>query len=120
MDEQRKHAYRWLLYWAMLDIRPLRWIGGGWRQRLNPFCWWSSSRQVRVAGAIAEWLHNLAIYSVLDFARFDEEKFWRDYQWMLDNNPGAGLERYRAEFERRASPADVQNAEQGAAADGGA
>ena len=106
MDEQRKHAYRWLLYWAMLDIRPLRWIGGGWRQRLNPFCWWSQSRQVRCAGAIAEWLHNLAIYSTLDFARFDEERFWRDYQWMLEKDPGAGLERYRTEFERRASAQD--------------
>jgi hypothetical protein len=103
VDERRKHAYRWLLYWAMLDIRPLRYIGTRWRQRLNPFCWRSQSRQVRVAGAIAEWLHNLAIYSALDFAQFDEDRFWRDYQWMLDNNPEVGLERYRAEFERRAT-----------------
>jgi hypothetical protein len=106
MDEQRKHAYRWLLYMAMLDIRPLGWIGARRLRRLNPFCWWSESRYVRCAGAIAEWLHNLAIYSALDFARFDEGRFWQDYQWMLDNNPGFGLERYRSAFEQRASPAE--------------
>jgi hypothetical protein len=104
MDEQRKQAYRYLLYWAMLDMRPLWWAGRGWRERLNPFCWWNRSRQARCAGAIAEWLHNLALFSVLDFTRFDEDRFWRDCQWIQNQNPGAGLERYRAEFERRAAP----------------
>jgi hypothetical protein len=118
MDEPRKHAYRWLLYWAMLDIRPLLWIGGGWRQRWNPWCWWSCSRQVRCAGAIADWLHNLALSSALDFAQFDEEWFWRDYQWMLDNHPGCGLERYRMVFEERMSPAELEEAEQTVAPDG--
>lgn len=107
MDEQRKSAYRWLFYMAMLDIRSLRWVGRGWRRRLNPFCWWSCSRRVHIAGSIAEMLHNLAIYSALDFAGFDEDWFWRDYQWMLDDNPGAGLERYRREFERRTLPAEA-------------
>lgn len=111
MDERRQHAYRWLLYWAMLDIRPLRWDGGGWRQRLNPFGWWSCSRQVRCAGALAEWLHNLALYSSVHFAQFDEDKFWRDYQWLLDKNPGCGLERYRSEFERRATSAALEDSE---------
>jgi hypothetical protein len=115
MDEQRKCAYRWLLYMAMLDIRPLGWIGRGWRQRLNPFCWFGRARQIRCAGAIAEWLHNLALFSVLDFAHFDEVRFWSDYQWMLDNNPGFGLERYQSEFTRRASLTDVQEGEPGAA-----
>lgn len=102
MDAQRKQAYRWLLYLATLEIRPLQWIGRrGWR-RLNPFCWWSQSQQVRRAGAIADWLHNLAIYSAIDFDRFDEERFWKDYQWFLDNHPNAGLDMYRSEFERRA------------------
>ena len=53
----------------------------------------------------------LALFSALDFARFDEERFWRDYQWLLDQHPAAGLERYRAEFERRASPAEAPEAE---------
>lgn len=110
MDEPRKLAYRWLLYQAMLDIRPLSWAGRGWRQRLNPLGWWTTSRRVRVAGAVAEWLHNLAHYSALDFARFDEGRFWQDHQWLLDHYPGEGLERYRESFERRASPAEVQDA----------
>jgi hypothetical protein len=100
----------------MLDIRPLQWAGRGWRQRLNPLCWWSSSRRVRTAGAIAEWLHNLALYSALDFDGFNEEWFWQGYQWLLGQYPEAGLERYRAEFERRASAG--QTAETAAAADG--
>lgn len=110
VNAQRKLAYRWLLYWAMLDIRPLRWAGSGWRQRLNPFCWWSNSRRVRLAGGIAEWLHNLAIYSALDFARFDEGRFWQDYQWLLDQYPRSGLERYRAEFERQTSSVESPGA----------
>jgi len=47
-------------------------------------------------------LHNLAIFSVLDFERFDEEWFWKDYRWLLESYPGSGLERFRSEFERRA------------------
>jgi len=26
VDEQRQNAYRFLLYWAMLDIRPLQYF----------------------------------------------------------------------------------------------
>jgi hypothetical protein len=62
------------------------------------------------AGAIAEWLHNLALFSALDFARFDEDRFWRDYQWLLRKHPGTDLERFRDEFERRAAPAEVPEA----------
>ena len=38
MDDHRKNAYRYLLYWAMLDIRPIAWLRWfhGWRV-LNPF-----------------------------------------------------------------------------------
>jgi len=103
VDEQRKHAYRWLLHWATLDIRRLQWVGGGWRDRLHPLRWGEPSEQVRVSGAIADWLHNLAMFSAVDFAQFDEEWFWREYQWLLDRHPKAGLEKYRAEFERCAS-----------------
>ena len=105
MDEQRKHAYRYLLYRAMLDIRPLAWVKRSW----NPLAWGQTRRRIRCAGAIAEWLHNLALFSVLDFARFDEERFWRDYQWMLDRNPEFGLERYRTECERRITPSGEQS-----------
>jgi hypothetical protein len=96
------HAYRWLLYRAMLDIRQLQWIGGDWRQRLNPLNWGRFWKQVRMSGGIAEWLHNLAVFSAINFTRFDEHRFWQDYQWLLSKFPRAGLECYRTEFERHA------------------
>lgn len=100
MIEKKKQAYRRLLYMAMLDIRPLQWTGRGWQQRLNLFSWWSSSKRVLTVGYIAEWLHNLALFSSLDFNHFDEDRFWADYQWLLGQQPNEGLEKYRTEFER--------------------
>ena len=51
MDTHRKNAYRFLLYWAMLDIRPLAWHGyvRGWR-KLNPLNWRRQIRAMRIAG----------------------------------------------------------------------
>ncbi len=51
MDDHRKNAYRYLLYRAMLDIRPIAWLRWfqGWRV-LNPFHWRQCFRQVRFAG----------------------------------------------------------------------
>jgi hypothetical protein len=85
----------------MLEIRPLLWLEYGWRRRFNPLRWKSNREQVRIAGGIADWLHNLAIYSALNFDHFDEDWFWKDYQWLLDQHPTAGLERYRAEFDKQ-------------------
>jgi hypothetical protein len=64
MDEQRKRAYRNLLYWAMLDLRShtpvspytlLHW----W----NPRIWLRCVAQLRRTVIIADWLHNLAMFS---------------------------------------------------------
>ena len=94
MEAQRKHAYRYLLYWAMLDIRPIAWTRPGW----NPLHWHRHREQIRRAGDLAEWLHNLAQFSALEFERFDEEWFWRDFERILSRNPDSGLERYRDRF----------------------
>lgn len=94
MDERRKNAYRYLLYWAMLDIRPIAWLRLG-----NPLRWPDEVRRIRRAGALADWLHNLALFSSLDFARFDEEWFWRDGRSLEARYPGLDLERYRRIFE---------------------
>jgi hypothetical protein len=109
MDGQRQLAYRWLLYEATLHIRPLRYIKLGWWERLNPFAWRQVRSQVRVAGYLSEWLHNLALISAINFERFDEERFWKDYQWMLAQHPNPILQSFRAKFERYADPqqADV-------------
>jgi hypothetical protein len=107
MDAQRKAAYRWLLYWAMLDIRRLAWMGFRWRERVNPFFWRRAWRQMRYAGEVADWLHNLAAYSIVDFDGFDEEWFWRGYRRLLDAYPESGVEHYRGEFDRRSTSASA-------------
>lgn len=104
VEEQRKLAYRHLIYWAMLNIRPLEWLGRrGWRS-WSPVYWRRESRRVQCAGAVANWLHNLALYSALNFQRFDEARFWLDFERVRSLFPEFGLEYYRAEFDRYASP----------------
>lgn len=109
MDAQRRYAYRWVLYEATLEIRSLQGVGRLWQERFNPICWGRQLRQIRRAGAIADWLHNLALFSALDFAEFDEDRFWRDFQWLLEHYPGDGLERYRTIFDERVSSCEASD-----------
>jgi hypothetical protein len=103
VDDRRKRAYRELLYHAMLDIRGIAWSGPrGWLA-LNPYAWRRYAHQARRAGIIADWLHNLALFSALDFERFDETWFWREYESFRIRYPDAGLERYRDRFEQQLS-----------------
>ena len=101
MDVHRKRAYRYLLYRALLDIRPLAWLRVRTIRILNPFHWISEIRRIRRAGAIADWLHNLAMFSYLDFERFDEAWFWRDLENLNRRHPEFGLGSYKEEWERR-------------------
>ena len=104
--EQRKMAYRYLLYHAMLDIRPIAWMPFGFIRILNPFNWknWKAcSQRVRRAGVVADWLHNLALFSALDFERFDEERFWQDYRHFDERHPDFRLYAYKDVFERELS-----------------
>jgi hypothetical protein len=102
LDDHRKQAYRWLLYQATLEIRLLCWTNRRWRDWFIPRRWTGFVRQARTAGTVADWLHNLAMFSALDFNGFDEDRFWEDYQCFVNEHPQAGLERFRAEFEIRA------------------
>jgi hypothetical protein len=99
MDTHRKNAYRFLVYWAMLDIRPLAWHGyvRGWR-KLNPLNWRRQMRAMRVAG---EWMHNLAMFAAVDFDGFDEGWFWEDGERFKSRCPGTAPNRYRQIFEER-------------------
>lgn len=97
MDEQRKRAYRHLLYRATLDIRPLAWLRLGW----NPLKWRQNAWLVRRAGTIADWLHNLASYSERDFEGFDEAWLWRDFENLNRRHPDYQLSCYKDAFERR-------------------
>lgn len=97
MDENRKRAYRLMLYLAMLYIRPIQhyldfdltWFTG--------FSWRKRKRYIRIQGAVANWLHNLAQFSALDFNGFDEDEFWQDYDRLKRAHPC--LPDYRDRFE---------------------
>jgi hypothetical protein len=101
MTEAEKKAYRYILYCALLEIRTIAWLGQSWKDRLIPSRWIQNRRRVQMAGSLADWLHNLALFSALDFERFDQTWFWKDYDrivrrygkpWPLD---------YHAFFEDR-------------------
>ena len=97
LDGKTKAAYRHLLYVAMLDIRSRCQSRG--RERLNPLEWRRQYRSSRVAGAIADWLHNLAQFSSHNFRFFDEQRFWKEHGGIRQRFPLDGLERYREIFD---------------------
>ena len=80
LTDQQKQVYRYLLYQAMLDIRILCQSRGS--ETWNPLEWRRQYRRSRIAGAIADWLHNLAQYSGRDFQGFNTEEFWQEYDGM--------------------------------------
>lgn len=98
----RQHAYRVLLYGAALDARSLTWFRYHGLRRLLPFVTARETRDIRLAGAIAYWLHNLAMFSGVDFAGFSEEKFWSALAVVARDFPGEA-ERYRELFARAES-----------------
>ena len=96
MDEHRKYAYRYLLYWAMLDIRPVAWLPhrGQW---FSPLFWKRHILRVRGLGELAEWLHNMASFSTRDFAGFEEQRFWNEFARLHAKHPD--LQHYRGLFQ---------------------
>ena len=99
MDEHRKNAYRYLLYWALLEIRGVEWITYHPLRLLNPFALRRELKRISRAGALADWLHNLAQISIEDFRDFNEEWFWRDYESLVKRH--GDPRNYRAVFDRR-------------------
>lgn len=83
MDEHRKNAYRHLLYVAMLEARGVEWVVWHPWRLLNPFSLGQKLRYVARAGAVADWLHNLAQFSTRDFEGFDEDRFWKEYDRLV-------------------------------------
>ncbi len=102
MNDHRRNAYRYLLYWAMLDIRQIEWLGWvrGCR-KLNPLSWRRQIRAIRFSGALADWMHNLAFASSVDFEGFNEDWFWRDFEAVNKRYPDFQPSRYRELFEGR-------------------
>ena len=99
MDEQRKNAYRYLLYWAMLSIRSLGWMSRGWFKAWNPFYWRREGQRIRYSGAVADWLYHMAFFATIDFKGFNEALFWRDFERLRSNYPQFDVEIYRTIFD---------------------
>jgi|SRR4051812_1355005 hypothetical protein len=99
MDDQRKYAYRYVIYWAMLEIRMLRWQASRPLRLLNPVALYRVWRNALRAGAIAEWLHNAAYFSTVDFEGFREDWFWNEHDRLVKEF-GDGWN-YRSVFESR-------------------
>lgn len=110
MDEHRKNAYRYLLHWAMLDIRMNAWSRLRWLV-WHPLHWRAELRRVRYSGDLADALHNLALFASLDFERFDEERFWGDFAGVEKRYPEFHPSRFRSVFEERLSQAHAAGAE---------
>lgn len=96
MDEKEKRAYRHLLYRAMLDIRLLEYSH-------FPVLWnlrrvFRQHHRSQQAGALANWLHNLAFYSQIDFRGFEEDSFWKAYERYRHRFPVGGTD-YKQAFE---------------------
>ena len=99
MDDRRKYAYRYLLYHGFLAIRPIAWLSLSW----NPLAWYGKLRSARSAGAVADWLHNLAHFSALDFQHFDEARFWREFESLMSRYPEVVDQRLRWAFDHAMS-----------------
>lgn len=98
LSAQKKEAYRQLLYQALLRIRRLAWQKASAAELLDP---WSPEREeIRLCGELADCLHNLALFSALDFVHFEEKWFRRDVEQFLSKNPGPTADLLRSEVER--------------------
>ncbi len=87
IDPAKQYAYRYMLYWAMLDIRQLSNLLYRPVELLNPLKWRSSIRQAHRVVAVADWLQNLAFFSAHEFRDFEEDWFWRHYQRAVKGYP---------------------------------
>ena len=90
MKKRRKKAYQYLLYQALLDIRNI--------ERFDFPCEPDKLRQVRLAGAIANWLYNLADFASRDFEGFNETWFWKEHEYYCRQYPE--MISYRDMFEQ--------------------
>lgn len=99
MDENKKRAYRFILYWATLYIRTGQ--NDSFLNVINPIYWLRLKRYLQRTGVIANWLHNLAYYSSFDFEGFDEELFWRDYESFNKRFPKLYLEEFKNVYEQK-------------------
>jgi len=83
MDPAKKYAYRHILYWATLELRWLKNLAHSPGRVFFPWNWHRAIRQIARAGILADWMHNLAMFSSVEFDHFNEEIFWREYRRLV-------------------------------------
>lgn len=93
MDEKRKSAYRYLLYYFLVEIRTIP------TPEQPHFSWEQLEKRSYHAGAVAYTLHSLALASTSDFTGFDEEEFWARLTHFSAKNPVIELSHYRKVFD---------------------
>ncbi len=101
MEKVRAKAYRYIIYYGLLDIRGLTWYAWDKRQKWSPWFLFLSIDKIRARGAIAECLHNLGQFSANDFVGFDESWFWKEYDQMKARYGKHWPNDYREIFESR-------------------
>lgn len=109
----RKLAYNYLLYSAMLEIRGLQSVTHPlpkWRL-ISPRYWSRELRFIRYCGALADALHNLAMFSSYDYDRFEEDTFWAEIDRIRTQFPGMA-DHYRGRFDGRLSELESGNSPQ--------
>ena len=94
MDAYRKNTFRELIYWGLVEIKLATSPRGF---TINPVELWQRHKCIAFAHETAEWLHNLAQFSSLDFERFDESLFWKDYGVFRKKYP---LDEYQSLFDK--------------------
>ncbi len=104
MDEHRKYAYRYLLYWAMVEIRSLA-FKPSTVQWFNPLFWRHQMRRRQALGELANWLHNMAAFSMRDFAGFQERRFWEEFEQLRIRHPQ--FQYYRSLFQNALAEAET-------------
>lgn len=107
MDEPSKYAYRCLIHWGLCNVRSVYWQSYSILAFTSPIHKRRLDRHRKMQGATADWLHNLALFLSLDFERFDEERFWSDYE-RLHREFGEQVEHYRRWFESRREEANKE------------
>jgi hypothetical protein len=98
MNDAKKYAYRYMLYTATLEIRALSGAGFRLSRLIHPLTWRTIFRRIDQSATIADWMHNLALFSSLEFVGFEEDRFWHEYGRILPNYPE--LERYKNRFDK--------------------
>lgn len=99
MSPERRRAYAWIMYRALLDIRLSAWATLPPRP-WSPSWWRRAITSLRDVERISDALHNLPEFMSREFAGFDEDLFWCAFVDVADEREqGSPLRGYREEFE---------------------